>query len=1461
MKIKKWLPKVISCCLVLALASPVTYPVKAEQLERANLRDLTGHWAQAAVEEMNKSGLMNGYEDGSFKPNQPISRAEFITVLDRIFGFNGNTSTKFKDVSPDDWYYSTITSAVGSGIMNGIAEDEMKPNAFITREDAAVVLDRAFQLSSDLEADSALTSFLDQGEIAVYAKKALTNLVGGHVFTGYNGMLDPKKLLTRAESATLLSKMVADLISQPEEFDKREVNGNVIIRSTGVILKHTVIHGNLILAEGIQEGDVTLDGITVTGSTIIQGGGSHSVKVKNSKLNHVNLKKRSSPVRVVIEDGSEVKDLSIDKPAILEVSQGNVIEQVTVGEEASNSLLTNKGSIKKLTIKANVIKLNGEERGKGEINLVPKDPSLVIGPSVVDMPVSNEQEQDLQDEQAVPSTTIPDQKWQLVWQDEFNEPELDTSKWTPQDTGVVYNHELEYYHPNNASIVKDGKRSVLRIEARKERHENSEYTSGKLISRNKGDWTYGKMVVRAKLPVQQGMWPAIWMMPTDEAHYGGWPASGEIDIMELIGGVNKNRVYGTLHFDSIQPDGSHGSDQGTFELPSYQSFSDAYHDFQMEWLPGSIRFYVDGQLYHEVNDWKTRGPGQPADYTYPAPFDRPFYMILNLAVGGDWPGAPKSDFVSDQMDVDFVRVYQYKDLNDLPDITGNPPEPVQKRAPHIDGNYIYNEKFTEGSDEQGMPNNWKYIENANGNGYVSIEDDVLKGKVAKLTITQPGDEIYSIQLTQLPMYIVKGKKYKVRFDAKADANRTMMSKVNQFGKSWKNYSGEQILSLTTEWQSFEYTFDMLNSTDNNARFEFNLGKNSTTTYFANVSLQEIGDATPLPDEEIHNGALADGNLIYNGTFDQGKNRLAFWSSDITPDAHAQISTNNFLMFPIMERQLVVQVDGAGVQNESVSVRQSGLHLEKNSEYGLSFQAKSDVPRRISIDLASTSENPIQIFGGGSFDLGTELQMFSTDISIGEGSSVVESELKLLFGNTTGTVYVDNVRLVKRGQPHNINGYAHISAADAWEMKGLQLENSSEGGKNISYMDEGDLLQYKLIPANAADYVVTARVASGVDDALIRFHVKDGSGTTIVQSEYALGNTGGWQQYKTITFDSFSLAAGQPYYVEFEGRNYNMLWLDLSANKIMNGGMAVDTSHWNLISGIDSTIQHSNEGELVVFLPGTGTEWWDHQLQQTNLLIEMGKTYRLEVDARASVPRPLQLVVSKSSGEYTKYLNEEVQLGTTSSHYIYTFTMNEPTDSLALLTFGLGKPGALAVNHTIVFDNIRLYEVNQAAEIGGQPTQVNLIQNGSFTHGTSGWFTYAAGDASQMSAAVQNGKLQTSIGSVGDNPWDRQLIQEGFAIQQGYRYTLSFKAKADTTRKMGLGIGWVDVAANYAWHGYFGQQVDLSTEEATYSFTFDATSESYLQSRITFDMGNISGGNAGNTRITISDVSLMNVGPL
>ncbi|MFX3649971.1 MAG: carbohydrate binding domain-containing protein [Paenibacillus sp.] len=1479
----------LACVVAWSLMATLVYPATAgaesvqDQAEVGNVQakslhssvayhDLTGHWSQSAVTRLQDLNLLKGYTDGSFKPNQVISRAEFVMILDRAFGFTGHTETgSYADLTSDDWYQDVMVRANGSGIIEGTDREHLSPKQPISRQDAAVMVDRAFQLSTAMNEDSDLSKFQDADDISSYSEKALTYLVNENMIKGFQGKLNPKAPITRAETAQLLSAMIADVKSAPGVYES-QVDGNLIVKSTDVTLKNTVINGNLLLAEGIGEGTVVLQGVTVTGSVIIKGGGSHSIDISNSKLNRVIVDKRGEPVRVAITDDSTIQELVVMQQSILDISSDSLIDTLNILAGANQTRVDTKGTIQQLNVDANDVVINGENVKQGLRTSMAGEaqqpassqpggstgvantptPSTPGGqtpsnPSTPGNPAG---------EKPVPATTIPHDQWELVWNDEFNGPAIDASKWTVQDTGLVYNNELQYYSPDNTRITKDQNRSVLQIEAKKGEKNGKDYSSGKLISMGKGDWTYGKVVVRAKLPIEKGMWPAIWMMPTDEAHYGGWPASGEIDIMELIGGSESNdKVYSTLHYDSVKPDGSHGHDQGSLTLPEGETFADDYHDFQVEWLPGMIRFYVDGKLHHEVTNWQTKAVGQPEYYTFPAPFDRPFYLILNLAVGGDWPGSPESDFTSETMNVDFVRVYSYKNLNTWPDVTTNPIEPTQQREPQTDGNQIYNDRFTEGSEENGVPQQWKFITNADGAGSVNVVNDEQKGKAAQVTIDASGTENYSVQLTQMPMYIQKNKKYKIQFDAKASANRTIMSKVNQYEKSWTNYSGDNTFALTTDWQSYDYTFNMRDGSDNNARFEFNLGLDDTSVWFANVRLTEVGEADPLT---VERNALPDGNFIYNGTFDQGKERLGFWSSSIQEGAKAQISVNNFLKFPIMERQLVVDVTQTNGEPQQVSVNQPELKLEANTTYGFSLEAKADTPRSMDIDLVSSNGHSVQIHQGKNLSLGQEMKTYTGEIVIGDGTSIAQSELQLLFGSSEGKVYVDNVRLTKRGKPLSVNGYAHIPATEAWEMQGLQLEDSAEGGKHVSYMDQGDLLQYKIDVAQDGEYVLSARMASGKSDSEVRFSIQDELGTIVAQSELNLGDTGGWQTYQTVYFPGGNLSAGKSYYVNFEGADYNTRWVDISLNKVQNSQLATDLNHWELIPDHLTTSHEEGKG-LTINLPGTSEQWWDALLQQGQIELDANKSYRLNFEASASSPKSMQAVLSQNAGDFVKYLEEEVQLSTDPQSYSYTITMGDTSDSAAVLAFGLGYPLS-AGEHAINIHNIQLYEVNPNADQGGQPAHINLISNGDFSKGKDSWFTYADGSAADLEMQVSNQQLHAKIGHAGQNAWDRQVINEGFGIQQGFKYKLTFKAKAEKSRKVGVGIGWVDAAANYEWHGFFGARVDLTPEEQEFTFTFDATEASYANTRISFDLGNIDGAEDGNTTVSLSEVSLINLGP-
>ena len=250
-------------------------------------------------------------------------------------------------------------------------------------------------------------------------------------------------------------------------------------------------------------------------------------------------------------------------------------------------------------------------------------------------------------------TAISAEKWKLVWSDEFNGKQLDYSKWGVKENAFGGgNHELQIYTDRKKNIrVENGR---LIIEAHKDNAQiagtQRQFSSGSIRTKHRGDWCYGKFEIRAKLPAGQGLWPAIWMLPTNDV-FGSWAASGEIDIMEFRG-HEPNTYHGTLHFGGLWPNNR----QSTGKLKLAEgNFTDVFRTFGIEWEAGEIRWYLDGKLWQTKKKWDTVGG------KFPAPFTEQFHLVLNLAVGGKFPGNPnaQTSFPS-KMEVDWVRVYQRK---------------------------------------------------------------------------------------------------------------------------------------------------------------------------------------------------------------------------------------------------------------------------------------------------------------------------------------------------------------------------------------------------------------------------------------------------------------------------------------------------------------------------------------------------------------------------------------------------------------------------------------------------------------------------------------------------------------------------------------------------------------------------------------------------------------------------------
>ena len=379
--------------------------------------------------------------------------------------------------------------------------------------------------------------------------------------------------------------------------------------------------------------------------------------------------------------------------------------------------------------------------------------------------------------------------YELIWSDEFDGDRLDESKWSYElgnwkldDSGNYItngwgNNEQEFYTSQNTA-VKDG---VLTIAARKEnwvdeKQGSYDYTSARINTQHKFSVCGGRIEVRARCDSGKSLWPAIWMLPEDSA-YGGWASSGEIDIMEGWGSTPE-KICGTIHFGGVWPANTY--------LTNDFKFSDGdgtqnWHTYSIEWDRGEIRWYVDDILYSTQSEWYSEG------FSYPAPFDQNFYVILNLAVGGHFDGidgiyAEPSTFADGEkhFDIDYVRVYSKK---------GSDFTPTEMTSLSLD-NYI------EGAEAS--------VTNKEGCTVVNIQN--------------AGELEYAVMGLLRAREVKAGEKHTLSFDVSSTVPRNMV--VTAEDSSYTRYLSEKVeISPEKKHFSFDVTFE----SDMTADIKFQLG--------------------------------------------------------------------------------------------------------------------------------------------------------------------------------------------------------------------------------------------------------------------------------------------------------------------------------------------------------------------------------------------------------------------------------------------------------------------------------------------------------------------------------------------------------------------------------------------------------------------------------------------------------------
>ncbi|WP_158098709.1 S-layer homology domain-containing protein [Flavonifractor sp. An112] len=321
--------------LAVVLALALTVPALAYD-------DTAGHWGAEAIDRWSEEDVLQGYA-GQFRPDAPITRGELAVILDRLMDYQTLSDTAYPDVEADSWYEEAVLGAAQANILQGDGTS-LRPLDPITRQEAAVLLGRALGVTEDA---AGLEGFADAGEAAGWAAGYLGGMAQAGILSGYQGRIMPAATITRAEVAQLLDNAVAARWDEGGSYTA-DADGNVIVSAAGVTLSDMTIDGNLIAAEGIGDGDLILDNVTVKGALVVRGGGEHSIIIKgNSSVSTITAQRRDGGVRLSVEDDASVEIITIDDGSDAVIVAGTVGTLNVAGTEAQ---VTVAGTVDTLTV-------------------------------------------------------------------------------------------------------------------------------------------------------------------------------------------------------------------------------------------------------------------------------------------------------------------------------------------------------------------------------------------------------------------------------------------------------------------------------------------------------------------------------------------------------------------------------------------------------------------------------------------------------------------------------------------------------------------------------------------------------------------------------------------------------------------------------------------------------------------------------------------------------------------------------------------------------------------------------------------------------------------------------------------------------------------------------------------------------------------------------------------------------
>jgi hypothetical protein len=913
--------------------------------------------------------------------------------------------------------------------------------------------------------------------------------------------------------------------------------------------------------------------------------------------------------------------------------------------------------------------------------------------------------------------------------------------------------------------VQDGN---LVITAHKETVSGKEYTSSRLKTKGLFSKKYGKFEIRAKAPTGKGYWPAIWMLP-ENYEYGTWAASGELDIMEGWGS-RPNTVAGTIHYGGEWPNNVYSGKEYVFPEGST---IEQYHTYSIEWEPGEIRWYVDGELFSTKNDWYSISNGQPANNAYPAPFNQEFHLMLNLAVGGNFDGDPTPETVFPKsMQVDYVRVYE---------LTGREyrePVPVTlDKEPYLegsklalpDGNLVYNNNFTEqvpGDEGMGIPNtsHWALFKESGADATVSTV--AIGGQnFVKVNISSAGGNAYSIQ-PQAIVSVAKGRFYKLSFDAKTDVSRNISVRLTGGElRGFAAYSPALKTELTSELTHYETMFQMKDNSDIAARVEFNMGTNASPVWLGNVRLEEV-DSIPF-DHDGTKTPLGSGNHLYNGSFDLGEtHRMSYWHVETANGATSTAKVDD-------KGKLNLQIGG----NESGEVRllQKGIQLIQGQDYELTFNAAVSSARTATVQLlgkdGSIHAQQVVNFAQGE----QQIKAIFTNLA---GTTDYEGQFVLLLDGTADTVSLDNFKLLRTSFYYDpslvyyplVNGEFN-AGFNAWDR--LLTE---QGGQSIATAADGTA-KFNITNTGSQPYSVmlfqnNLKAASGIDYVL-EF---DASSTIARKIGVNVENT----SYQASFTNIVELTPAMNHYkYEFRQGSKDTLSLKFLLGKVE--GLSIAQSHDIIIDNVKFEIKNAPAKPQELISDSTNNR----------------------------VSQPIELTFIDQEDWRKKIVAVKVN-GITLETEQYTI-----------------EPGTITIN-AAVFPSEGSYTITVEADHYANgwvlqtilPNDNNLVINGSFSNDKTGWATWS-GEGGISAFNVKDGVAEILITSAGGEAWHTQFYQEGIPLEGGKTYEVSFMAKSTVPRQIILEYSKTSAASAQA-------KFDIHADWATYDAKFTVSNSSPLQ---------------------------------